>query len=92
MSITKVTFKELCDYGYRLVTVPGVSVGGAYKGIMDAAKHTMEDGNDFWIAANGSNPLELAETFNISGWLGAAKEFNAKIQEATSLRAKEGGF
>ena len=88
----KVTFKQLCDYGYRLVTVPGVSVGGAYKGIMEAAKHTMEDGNDFWIAENGSNPLELAETFNISGWLGAAKEFNSKIQEASSLRAKEGGF
>lgn len=88
----KVSFKELCDYGYRLVTVPGVSVGGAYKGIMEAAKHTMEDGNDYWIATNGSNPLELAEMFNISGWLGAAKEFNEKIQEASSLKAKEGGF
>ena len=83
----KVTFQELVEYGYRLVTVPGVSVGGAYKGVMEAAVRTLKDGSDFYIASSGSNPMELAELFNISGWLGAAKEFNDKIQQASGLRS-----
>lgn len=85
----KVTFKQLVEYGYHLVTVPGVSIGGAYKGVMEFAKRTLADGNDYYIAESGSNPLELAELFNISGWLGAAKEFNEKIENATSLKPKD---
>lgn len=85
----RVTFPQLVDYGYRLVTVPGVSVGGAYKGVMEAARRTLEDGSDFYIAQEGSNPLELAELFHISGWLGAAKQFNEKIQQATGLKSRD---
>lgn len=90
----KVSFKELVDFGYRLVTVPMVSLGGAVTGITEFAKHTFEDQSDFYIASrdvtdDDTTPFAVFEMMQIDKWLGTAKMFNDKINLTSRIKPQE---
>lgn len=90
----RISFKQLVDYGYRLVTVPMVSLGGAVTGITEFAQHTFKDQSDFYIASRdttGENisPFGVFEMMNIDKWLGTAKMFNDKINMTARIKPKD---
>lgn len=84
-----ITFDELKDMGYHLVTAPTVSFGGAFKGIMEFAERTMQDRSDFYATRSGIPPIEMFGLFGINEWIGAAQKFNTSIQTAYNLKCEE---
>lgn len=84
-----ITFDELKDLGYQLVTAPTVSFGGAFKGITEFAERTMKDRSDFYATRSGIPPIEMFGLFGIKEWLGAAQECNKNIQDAYNLKCAE---
>ena len=74
----RISFDELVEYGYRLVTVPMASVGGAVYGMTDFGKHLFKDKNDYYIAEHDPStedetPFAIFEMMQIDKWLGTAK-------------------
>lgn len=84
-----ITFDELKDMGYQLVTAPTVSFGGAFKGITEFAERTMQDRSDFYATRSGIPPIEMFSLFGLQEWMGAAQKFNQSIQTAYNLRCEE---
>lgn len=90
----KISFPELVSYGYRLVTVPMVSLGGAVTGITEFARHTFEDQNDYYIASRDTtgediSPFAVFEMMEIDKWLGTAKQFNPDIQMTARIKPQD---
>lgn len=90
----RISFKELVDYGYRLVTVPMVSLGGAVTGITEFAEHTFQDQNDYYIASRDRtgediSPFGVFEMMEIDKWLGTAKMFNDKINMTSRIKPQD---
>lgn len=90
----RVSFKELVDFGYRLVTVPMVSLGGAVTGITEFAQHTFQDQSDFYIASRDTtgediSPFAVFEMMEIDKWLGTAKKFNDSINMTCRIKPQD---
>lgn len=80
----KVTFEELYNWGYNLVTCH-FAFAGAVKGMMEFGKRTFEDKSDVYAYDHDilNGPMGAFEMFDIHEWLALAKKFNPDIHEAS---------
>ena len=90
----RISFQELVDYGYRLVTVPMVSVGGAVTGIKEFAEATFKDQNDYHIAERDftdedTSPFGIFEMMEIDKWLETGKRFNDSINLTERIKPQD---
>lgn len=73
------TFPQLADFGFRLVTVPMVSLMGATMGITEFARSTMRDQSDAYIddmiRERRGGKLGLFDMLGINDWYGWEKAF-----------------
>ena len=71
----KVTFEELVDYGYRLVTAPAISTGGATVGIGEAVRSAKEHNSDIYSVENNWTPAAMQELVDLPMWQEYSREF-----------------
>ena len=71
----KVTFEDLVDYGYRLVTAPAISTGGATVGIGEAAKSAAENKSDVYAVNNNWSVKKFREMMGLSMWQKYSEEY-----------------
>ena len=81
-----VAFEELCRMGYRLVTSPMISVGGAMHGILDYAEKARERQNDFFAHQDGSTPWNLFKLMGIEEWLEEGKKYDPDMAAAEETK------
>ena len=84
----KVTFKELTDFGYQLVTAHFAKVG-ALKGMFRLGQFLFDEGNDFHNLEEGVENFKAHEMLGIHEWYQLAGRFNPDIKDAEAVHAKE---
>lgn len=65
----KVSFEDLVDYGYRLVTAPAISTGGATVGIKEAAQSAACNKSDIYSLEYGWSRKKLDVVTELDTWL-----------------------
>ena len=85
-----ISFDALCEMGYRLVTAPLISIGGAQYGIQKFADFAMRDKNDLFAKDGEYNagPMHLFNLMGIKEWLELGKTFNENINIASRQMPK----
>ncbi len=71
----KVSFEDLVDYGYRLVTAPAISTGGATVGITEAAKSAEANNSDIYSVNYGWNRQKLDRLTEFEKWQELGKRY-----------------
>lgn len=82
-----VSFKDLCDMGYRLVTSPLISIGGAMHGIQEYARKAFENYNDFFTEEDNISVWNLFKLMGIEEWLEKGKEYDPEMNLASETKA-----
>ena len=82
----KVTFKELTDFGYQLVTAHFAKVG-ALKGMFQLGQYLYDEGTDIHNLDGGYDNFKSHEMFGIHEWYQLAATFNPSIVESELLHA-----
>ena len=80
----KVTYSQLVDWGYNLITVH-CAQWGAIKGMEDFSKACLESGSDIFITERDdvdNRPISLFERFGLQEWMALGSRFSPKIKEA----------
>lgn len=83
----KVTFDELVEMGYQLVTCHFAKVG-AIKGITKLGEYAFKEGHDFHNLEEGYDNFKSHEMFGIHEWYALAKRFNPDIKDAEPVKAE----
>lgn len=81
-----VSFEDLCQMGYRLVTSPMISIGGAMHGILDYAGKAYKNRNDFFAHKDGSTPWRLFELMGIEEWISLGQQYDPEIESAAETK------
>lgn len=90
----KVTYDQLVDWGYNLITMH-FAMGGACRGIMDVGSKCFAAKSDIPIADYVESDKKWGASgfsFNLSGlnaWLELGNKFNKNIEIASLVRAEE---
>lgn len=84
----KVTFKELVDFGYQLVTAHFTKVG-ALKGMFKLGQYLYDEGTDIHNLEDGYDNFQSHEMFGIHEWYQLGAQFNPSIQDASAMHALE---
>lgn len=82
----KVTFRELVDFGYQLVTAHFVKVG-ALKGMFKLGQYLYDEGTDIHNLDDGYDNFMSHEMFGIHQWYQLGAQFNPSIQDADAMHA-----
>ena len=85
-SSPKVSFQELTQMGYQLVTAHFCKVG-ALKGMMQLGQYLMDEGTDAHNLDDGYDNMKSHEMFGIHEWYQIAARFNPSIQDSEMVRA-----
>ena len=83
-----VSFKDLCDMGYRLVTCPTLPMCG-YAEFYRAACKAYKDKNDFFVEEydkDGLGVMGMFDTLGINAWLELGKKYDPKMEIATHTK------
>lgn len=81
-----ITFDELVQMGYRLVTAPVISAGGADYGIAKFAKQAFEEKSDKFTAAYGTRPMHLFEMMKIQEWMAVGQKYDPEMAAAEETK------
>ena len=81
-----ISFEDLCQMGYRLVTAPIIGMGGAVYGISEYAKQAYQSKNDFFAAENGSSPMHLFELMHIQQWMEVGRRYDPDMAAAEETK------
>ena len=84
-SSPKVTFQQLADMGYDLVTSHFTKVG-AIKGMMKLGQYMYDEGHDWHNLDDGYDNFKSHEMFGIHEWLELGARFNPSIQDAAPVK------
>jgi methylisocitrate lyase len=82
----KVTFQELVDFGYQLVTAHFTKVG-ALKGMFKLGQYLYDEGTDIHNLDEGYDNFQSHEMFGIHEWYQLGAQFNPTIQDASAMHA-----
>ncbi len=86
----KVTYKQLVDWGYNLITVH-CAQWGAIKGMEEFSKTCLETGGDSFITDRDdvdNRPIALFNMFGLQEWMELGRKFSPKINEAKEFDTK----
>ena len=72
--------------GYRLVTSPMISVGGAFHGIKDYAAKAMAAKNDFFVHEDGVSAWALFQTMGIEKWYEFGQQYDPEMCAASETK------
>lgn len=72
----KVSYEDLIDYGYRLVTAPAISTGGATVGIKESAKDAFESKSDRYSIERGWKPSDLGKLIDADFWRKLSRKYS----------------
>jgi methylisocitrate lyase len=82
-----VSFEDLCQMGYRLVTSPLISIGGAMKGISEYAAKSRKQHNDFFVSEDGITVWKLFQTLGIDEWYELGSKYDPSMNLASETEA-----
>ena len=82
----EISFKELVDLGYRLVTAHFTKVG-ALKGMFRLGRYLYDEGTDIHNLEDGYDNFQSHEMFGIHEWYKLGDRFNPSIQDAAAMHA-----
>ncbi len=82
----EISFKELVDLGYRLVTAHFTKVG-ALKGMFRLGRYLYDEGTDIHNLEDGYDNFQSHEMFGIHEWYKLGARFNPSIQDAAAMHA-----
>lgn len=71
----KVSLEDLIDYGYRLITAPAISTGGATVGISEAAASAKAHMDDRYALEKGWKLEDMHQKTNLAMWQALAREY-----------------
>lgn len=71
----KISFEDLVDYGYRLVTAPALCSGGATMGVTWAAQSAVQNKSDVYNQTHGWTPGQLQKLVGLEQWNSLSKEY-----------------
>ena len=81
-----ISFPELVQMGYRLVTAPTISAGGADYGIAKFAQQAYADKSDAFTAQYGTRPMHLFEMMKIHEWMEVGKKYDPELVSAEETK------
>jgi 2-methylisocitrate lyase-like PEP mutase family enzyme len=87
----KVTFKQLSEWGYSLMTMH-YAMAGALMGIEEYGRKCYEAMSDIPVTEDprvDSSPIYLFELFGLHEWLQLGKRFNSEIKDAEEFDKKD---
>ena len=86
----KVTYKQLVDWGYNLITVH-CAQWGAIKGMEEFSRSCLETGSDIFITEMDgvdNRPIALFNMFGLQEWIELGRKFSPKINAAKEFETK----
>ena len=86
----KVTYKQLVDWGYNLITVH-CAQWGAIKGMEEFSRTCLETGSDIFITEMDgvdNRPIALFNMFGLQEWMELGRRFSPKINAAKEFETK----
>lgn len=81
-----VSFDDLCQMGYRLVTSPLISVGGALTGITKYANLARERHNDFFVHDDDATAWRLFQLMGIEEWMKVGQRYDPNMAAAEETK------